>query len=856
MPRFTKELRQYSVLRIFIFLLSASVVGLTAHAYGAATSTTPTIKEDAHPLPVFTGSIAPSVSSCDVKSGQGDSAVTIPGTGNNIVDATSTAALDIFNGTKSSDTTIDNSSDVKKGVGIGDADACGALPSVSDDKADAKEVACTDAMNSDYIARIFKENNAARNVIACQRGVLAAVKGEFGCFANQLDAAQSYVGQLMNGPMNTVITNGQKAMTDLQNETTDRQSQLDTVNKRISDPKTGLDTALTTLNALNISVPAAQAKLTNMQTDIATLTAQSTMAKTMDCLNSVQPNWPSCIKPGTTSSKYKTNPTPIEYLQCIYAQSANLSTGNGATVVNNSTAETAHATEVAGIFGIGTAGSSLNVPTAKTVATFNTSTGVIDGSIGSYTVNTPADLNTAIAPLLAEVLAATKNNPKYASLVTLFKQQITTCNQQATAQVLTNTQNFMRTVTGNNASQMRSLASTYQTAIQAATGRGDIQLNTSTCETAALADQVSCMARMGQLVDAIINGNNPGAGSGVASTLTNKQNGIFGFSSAIPASNVPARALTVDCSGSGGLKSCLAQYVNYQTALTSTLADLAAKKVALPNSINSQIQTIATCIASGGQGAGQSSCAGTGATTGMGMSLNALSANLAAAKGKVVSAMAKMGISDSLNLAAVKTGDLDKDPTTGVYTQAALKSLLLGAVSPPLLSNDADAFKSAKDEISDKDKEFAKSQKGMKDYEIALKARAADCTNTIGTKTCDKIKDFQTAFCKDSSDAVASAVKNYVEFAKAASALGKTDDAIKYNAAALAASKNNIDSPGVGESKGTGASATTGLTCATAPQAYQKACGFGDGVTDLLDKGSDGTGGKSRSGSLKVSSGG
>jgi hypothetical protein len=806
------------------------LAGLSVRAIGAP-SDDPTISVTDYPMPTFTSTVAPSLTSCDVHSGDPDGGdVSLPASGNAVYDSATSTALSVYKNLKGvkNQSDSDEGEDVKKGVGIADAASCGDVGEINDDKDVAKETACTPPITEASVNDIIDANAKAKSVIACQRGVLAAINGEFSCFAKQLDAANSYLGQVISSPggLSAALQAGQKAIKALADETADRQGQFDQIKDRLDNPNTGMHSAQKALNELNTKVPTAEAGLENMINDIETATTQMKMAKTMECLTTQQAGWPSCVKKGTTSATYKSNPSPVEYLQCIYAQLAN--TNVGGSIVKNASAEAARRNEVAALFGLGAgATSTLSVPTVKSVPKFDYKKGTIDGEIGTYDISTPAQLLTQLDPLLSEVSNVTARDPRYSGLVAKFKKQVNQCYTKSSKIVTVDNANFQRTIQAGNATQMRDLAAKYNMAIKSATGSGNVQLNTGACEKATLENQAACLKGLGALSIAILNGTDPGtAMTGTASTLTNGRPGIRGFSATIDAKKDPSRTLRVDCSAGGGLNNCVAQYEGYQRAISQTLGELNRRKESLPHDINAQIDSIASCVASGGQG----SCQGTGVPMNNAMSLNALSTNLAAAKANIVRAMSALGISNSLDLKNVKSGELAKD-SSGMYTQAALKSLLLKQMNPPLLANDASGFKDAKDDIKEKDKELAKKEKGMHDYVIALRARQAECTaktKKSRVADCDPIKDEMNAACGSGNQVSKS-----------------NDDWTKIAAVFLAGSnktaKNKVASEQFGQMPNDAAKNADGtqINCGTAISNFDQCI---KGITDNQDKGNQATG--------------
>lgn len=827
------------------------MVLVAARARGADVD--PEIAEEDHPLPTYTSSVAPSITSCDVKSGDTTyDGSSIPASGSAAYDAVTQTGLSLYNQlkkTNSSSTADEDEPDIKKGVGINDAASCGSPSVLHDDKDDAKNLACSDVQNEDFIKKIQEENDKAHSSLACQRGVLKAITGEFSCFAKQLTAAEKYLGQVASTSLSATVQAGQAQMKSLNEEVADRVSQQKDIDKRLNDPVNGMYAAKKQLEQLDAAIPTAQSSLNNQIRDLNEISAQSKMAKTMECLNKPQPGWPSCIKSGSTSAhaEYKSAPSPIEYLRCIYAQQANVVSGG--SVVKNPKEEQSRIDQVTSVFGFGGSAGSLDVPVASKIPTLDYKKGAINGDVTDFAILTPDQLNSAIAGLLGKVSAATAGKAGYSNLVDKFKAQITVCYNTATATVAKTEENFRSSAAASNASQMRTLAQQYAQAVKSATGNPAL-INTGTCEKAKLEDQATCLTGMGAMAKAILDGTDPSASlTGVASSLTNNQKAITGFSATIDAKNSTARTLTVDCSKGGGMGACIAQYEGYQRALEKTVTNLQDKVKQMPTDINNRIDSIAQCVVSGGNG----NCQGTGVTATGGFTLNDLSKNLSDAKEKIVAAMGALGIADSLDLKNVDAGDAEKD-ASGIYSPAGLKNLLLKAMSPSLLANDASGFKSAKDEIKTKDDELAKSEKGMKDYELAMSARAAQCKKDAQEKLCTNAKSYQEICEKkktnldEAINANQAIIDKYIALTEETK---QTDDGKAAKSRKETAEKSNVDLMAqrdalmkvskVGEKQDDPASPTSSLSCGTADDVYSKAC-FGDQMSDLTDKSGQGTG--------------
>lgn len=824
----------------------------------AGSTSTGDLPSATYTLPAYTQQQLPVLTSCDPKKQDSGDDLSAVATGNSYLDALNSTAgkLNKTYGKSGSKAKTPASGDdaVDESVTIDtDCDAANrARDPQGKDKlgVDKDGLQCATAKaQADGLQKILA---SSKEYLACKRGVLGAIKGEIGCFKKQIASADQYENTLVNGPggLSAMLKQGNDQLTQIDQEVQDRQSQYDAANDRIEggpggnppglrqakDKITELSSNLTTqVTQVNQQVQ----NLRLQQARFETMVNQLVMGRAMDCMNTPVPGY-ACIKDGTTSAKYASGAvSPLDYVECIYAQSANRAGGNG--VVTDSSREDAYLKQAKAAFTLAAS------KTPSAIALPDTSDPkAFAATMKIYTVNTPSDLLSQLSGTLASMQSATGKN-----ITAQFTADINRCYNNAKTDIAnermqanspiklaqTQLQQSFDTARAANSKSFRAMRDTYAQAVKAATGQS-VNVNTSQCEAASLEDQAKCFDAFNSLSDSLLTGKVvPTASSltGPAFSLTNGQPPIHGFTSSLPATNNTARTIAVMCAG---LDDCLTKYSNLRTQLKQTVTDRKAFKETFKGQINSQLLTTAKQLAA----TGFAGAAANGAQSSP-MTLNGMAAAIQAQKTHIGNAMAKLNVEAGLDLDSKEVKEPAKDEN-GLYKPADLKNLIQAEVSPPLPDSNAKGFTDATKSVTDRDSDLAKLEQGLDTDFAAVQAKIASCAAAGKTLACDKVTQFQQDFCKTTTDATSELIKNYMSMAQQATAAkdGKTAKIWSDMVGKLRAEQSNISPPTTGQTTGTDASATTSLTCATAPQAYATACGLGDAVTDAKAKGDGGTG--------------
>jgi hypothetical protein len=733
--------------RIHVLGLILGVCVVASPAAQAATATAAksagTIKSANYPLPEYTNTKLPPITSCDPKA---EAAAAIA-TGNAYIDSVTSVATTLTNAYKKKEEdefdedAIDGSASIDT--------KCEEPLKLNIDEKIAEKLSCEKLGNEGFIEQLKAENEEAKKRLACSRGVLAAINGELTCFKKQITAAQAYMNELINNPggLNAMLTMGVAQMSEIDKEVGDREAQLKELTRRLEDPKNGMGAAKEALDKLSSEIPLKQTAVENdiqdvraQQARFETLVKQATMGKTMECLQRSTPGY-RCVKSGGASKRYSTgNVSPMEYMRCLYAQSANKIAGG--KIVTNSSLEDARLSQV------DTTLKGLSVPTSPDMPAFSDQKG-FEAAMRSYQINTPEQLIAAFGSITS---AADKAVGK--SVSGQFRSDVTRCYQESVAQA-SNERSDQNTNIGVNsyklaqfakgkasgyASEMRKLKSTYEQAVKSATGQS-VQLNTSRCEKESLENQGKCLDALGAMVDAILTGDGTAAQTklvGPAASLTAGQPPINGFISELKAPANPARTIAnIECKG---LTDCVAKYENLKVELSSVVEERKQRKESMKSEINQKMVTIAQQIASGKDPK-------TGAIMSTN-SLNQVSALLSGRKEQLIQAMKRMKVEGSLELDPEKVGDTDIDEKSGLYKANDLRNLVLGAIDPKMLANDEKGFAAASNEIKKRDDDLEGKQQKLDAFIEHAESAAAACVTAAKKGDCERRKGFVDEVCQ------------------------------------------------------------------------------------------------------------
>ena len=739
--------------RAVITALFLSLVSAPVPVSFAAPSPTPAsgISIGTYTVPNYTQAKLPAISTCDPKSRDSSSLSTgdLPATGNTYLDAvTSTATMLTKKYGKSNDdgtedededidgnATLDTDCDKDKGTG---AEKLGI---------DADKLQCGQVRNEDWVAGKLKKAEDSKKYLACKRGVLDALRGEIGCFKKQIADAEGYMNELVNGQggLAGMLNQANEQLTQIDQEVQDRQAQFDEANQRIEGGEggnpPGLRQAKDAVTKLSTDLPKRLTQvnqqvenLRNQQARFNTLVNQLSMGRAMDCMNTPVQGY-RCVKDGTSSTKYPTGSvSPLDYLKCIYAQSANKVVGG--SVVKNTKREDALMKQATAAF----TNAAAKAPNATSLPDFSDQK-AFAASMKVYTVNNPTDLGKLLAPTLRDMEAATGKNMTsqfwadinrcYAQAQKEVAKERTDSNSQIKASETAMKQSF-ETTRSTNASAFRELRDSYMTAVKAATGQS-LNIDTSKCENASLEDQAKCFDALNAMTDSLLTGKVTSPSSsltGPALALTNGQEPIHGFAGVLMAKNNTQRTIPVQC---GGIDDCLTKYTNLRTQLKQTVDERKQFKTNFQNNVNSRLLMTAKDLASKGVAGGGAA----GVQPGM-VTLNSVAAGIAQRKAQLETAMSKFGVEAGLDLDPKEVKEPGKDEGTGLYKPSDLKNLVLAEIDPGLPDNNSKGFTDATKAIGDRDKELTKLQDAIDTDYQAIQSKIAECEKDTKKLGCDK----------------------------------------------------------------------------------------------------------------------
>ncbi len=840
-----------ALITTLFFSLSLGPVPVSVAA--PATTTASTIKTDAYDVPAYTQAKLPSISSCDAKAGADDASTDLPSSGNSYIDAvTSTATkLNKTYGTgKTKDDTTSSDDEEVDGNATLDTDCDKLKGDGAADKLgiDGDKLQCGVVNGDGYVDKMRAKKLASQKYLACKRGVLDALRGEIGCFKKQIADADGYMNEIVNGKggLAEMLKSGNDDLMQIDQEIQDRQSQYTAANDRIEggdggNPP-GLKAAKAALTDLSTKLPERVTQvnqqvqnLRSQQARFETLVGQLAMARAMDCMNTPVQGY-RCVKDGATSSKYPTGSvSPVDYLKCIYAQSANKVAGG--TVVRNATREDSYMKSATAAF-TQAAG---KAPSATALPDFS-DTKAFTASMKVYTVNNPTDLAKLLGPTLRDMEAATGKN-----MTAQFTADINRCYAAAKKEVATERtdanspiraseiamQQSFDTTKAANAKAFRELRDSYGTAVKAATGQS-VNIDISKCEAASLEDQAKCFDALNAMTDALLTGKVVPTASpltGPALALTNGQDPIHSFAAVLMAKNVTQRTIPVNCSG---VDDCLTKYTNLRTQLKQTVDERKAFKETYKTQVNNRLLMTAKDLASKGvTGAGQAGVQQSGIT------LNSVSADVQKRKNQLATAMSKMGVEAGLDLDPKELKDPAKDDATGLYKPSDLKSLVMAEVSPALPDVNSKGFTDALKSISDRDKEESKLEDGLDTDIAAIESKVAECAKDkkkaaldTAEKACDKGREDMracvTAAGKDQISMTSADINAIVD------KMGCKTPECKIEA--IKAAK--------GQQTGNSAPTTVAISCGISPAEVKSKCQYYDQLVDDMQKGDDGTSSK------------
>lgn len=787
----------------------------------------------------------PSISSCDPKAES--SLDSIGSMGNATIDAITGTGLTLYNkyGKKEKSSETDSDDDVD-----GNATLDKDCPAEKKLGYDAEKFTCGQVKDADFITSLSEKRDDGRKALACQRGVLDAINGEISCFKKQISEAEKYMNELIAGPggLADMLKDGNEQVTKIDGEIQDRESQAKAANERIQGGEggnpPGLLAAKTALTKLSAELPETLAKvnaqvenLRNQQSRFNSLVDQLPMARAMECMRTPMKGY-SCVKKGSTSAKYPSGDvSPLDYVKCIYAQSANKVVGG--TVVKNTTRETAYFANAEAAFKRAT-----DKTPAKTDLPDFSDKGAFTASMKVYPVTNPADLIKLIGPNLSEMDAATGKkvsaqfqsdlNRCHAAAKREVAKERTDANSQIKASEVAMKQGFEASRAAN-AKEFRNLRDSYIQTVKAATGQA-IKVDTSQCEQSSLEDQAKCFDAFNAMNDSLLTGKvvaPSGKLTGPAAALTAGNNPIFRFGSSLVAKGVPQRTIKIECTG---IDDCLTQYTNHRTKLTALVEERKAFKETYKTNVNTRLQAIAADLASKGTtGGGQAGVQASGIT------LNRLSGDIAARKALLEKAMTKLGVGAGIDLdpKEVKTPSTEKGE---MFKSADLKDLVLASIAPGLPDVNSKGFGDASKSLKERDDELEKKQDELDKVVAAAEAKKGECAKDLkklardaAKEVCDKDTATMNACIAASGKDAASTLIADLAAINVFTTKEERDRAMKL-----------VEEKHAGEKKGTNGSATTPINCSISQEQVDSKCSEWEKLVNNLIKGAEGTGGKNK----------
>lgn len=821
-------------------VLSAVIFSLGA---GPAASE---IKTDAYTVPEYAQTKLPSITSCDAKA-KDDGISDMASTGNAYLDSITSTALKVNKayGKKSDEEEdTDDEGDVDGNATL-ETDCEKLKVDGASDKlgVDAEKMQCGVVNKEGYRDEMEKRMVDSKKYLACKRGVLDALRGELGCFKKQIAEAEAYMNEVVNGPggMSEMLKSGNDDIQKIDQEVQDRQAQYQSAVERIEGGEggnpPGLRQAKDALNTLTKALPKrvvqvnqAVETLRNQQARFETLVSQLSMGRAMECMNTPTQGY-RCVKEGTSSAnhpEWNGSVSPFTYLKCLHAQSANKLVGG--KVIKNASREASYLKASDDAIKI----ASSKAPSATALPDFSDAK-AFASTMKMYTANSPAELGKLLAPTLRDMEVSTGKNMTsqfwsdmnrcYTAAKKEVAKERTESNSPIKASETAMKQSF-ETTRAENASAFRDLRDTYTQAVKAATGQS-LNVDTSRCETASLEDQAKCFDALNSMTDALLTGKVPPTATtltGPAQSLTNGQEPIHGFSSALAAKNVPARTIQVKCSG---VDDCLTQYTNLRTQLKSAVEERKAFQTTYKTQINTKLLNTAKDLASKGlTGVGQAGIVGGGIT------LNQVAANVEKRKNQLATALSRLGVKEGLDLDAKEIKEPAKGED-GLFKPADLKNLVLAEIEPGLPDTKSKGFTKTTDAITERDEALDKLQDGLEKDFNAIDAKVAECAKDKKKVDCDAKKTVMELSCKeDTKEATL-----YDAWKDILLALPEKDRAAKMTelTKAVGQKDDNANNAKDGDETNCGRDKKSYLGCI-------------NGTTDNEDKGDDGTGGKKNSG--------
>lgn len=793
-----------------LLFLSAFVSATTGLTLARAADTD--IKGGTYTEPTYSNHSLPVISSCEAGA-NGDEDGTIPGTGNAVVDSATSTFNTLnknFGKRKRSGDDLDGEED---GIGVGLGTDCeklyGNIPDLSIEN--AKETACGEFKDN---AGLVKDQEAIvgkiQQKLACEKGVLGAIRGEIACFKKQIGDAEKFVDSLVTGKggLNDMLRGATDTMTKMDQEIQDRTSQMKIVDERINGGQNqlppGLASAAAGLAKLTTSLPGVADSAEKLGTNVLTVVQQAETAEIYSCLNETQAG-KTCVSASSTNSMYPAGSVSLlQQIQCLSSQSVNRVTSGGVVGDRNTEKnEFEKAKAALTLTGRIRAESAMN----DKVETY--------AEVPDYKFDTPAKLNAELRGQIAKLRAKDGNQAK--AFLAAYDARYKTCASSAGSKIAQTRTKIEKSVKSKNAAIYRDIRNQYSTALQAATGKS-IMLNTAQCESGTLSEQTTCFQRMNKMVDCLYTGQScvSGAVSGASIGLTDGMDAMKSFLGSVPARGDPNRTLTVACAG---INDCLTKYTSLRTGLDTAVNDAKQAKETMKTNVNAKLQAAATNLASGKD-------ANTSADLGLGMTVNQVTTSIGAAKAKIAAAMARLKLGSSLDLSPKKVPGVEVDEKSGLYKMGDLRNLVLGAINPGLPDSNGDGFKDAGDAIKEKEKELGDEKKELSKYLAELKSRASSCVVDAKNAHCDKAKEsFQRCLEMAKADQVSEAQKNADNINRvlmSAAGVGNIGDG--------ASDKNERPN--------------TAAICGISAREADKVCGFGPKVTDDSEKPQDIVGGR------------
>lgn len=779
--------------------------------------------------PDFANTSMPTITSCDGK-GASEDPNSLKGIGKSLEGPAKKLwkeiKKDTGNGGDSDDEgDEDDPEDVDQGASIDTQ--CSKAGSLSTEG--VKDLACK-LITDEYLELKTAEAEKSKKALYCERGVLKAISGEVGCLKKQIADAERFIDSLVNSPggLNAMLTEGNKTLQD-------RTSQLKTVDERINGGENqnppGLAAAAKALQDLGNKLPeqvdAANAAVSNIretQARFESLVKQVETASIMKCMNAPTPGY-ACVRKGTSSSRYPTGDvSPIALMQCIYAQSANKVVGG--SVVRNTPREEAMFKDAQAkltLKGDDEIRASADFPMFSDAEEFKK-------SFRTYDLNTPEQLLAHLKSKVGTMSVSGKN------MIGQLDQDFARCKKQAEARTVADRADSSSSIRASqksmdaavtkiksqNAAAFRALRNQYSMALKAATGQS-ILPDTQGCEKASIEEQSKCFDALNSMVDTLYTGkarSTDTALGGAAYGLTGGANPIRAFLGTVAAKNNPARSIAVSCAG---VDQCLTKYTALSQGLKSFVEEY-------PSNLNTSIQSAATNLASGKD-----------PNTGQpvpGMALTQVASNIEGMKAKLMGALSRMKVKDGLDLDPKKVDAPEIDEKTGLYKQGGLRNLVLQGINPPLPDLSSKGFSETIKAVGEADEKLEKKQEELEKYLTELESKKNSCESEAKKSVCDKATKFHELCMEnaklDKIDQTAGAV-----------------DAILLNSVN---SMPNGDAKtklleSLAESKKV--KAGTALGCGTSETTMKEKCGFGEAVSDNLDKDEDEIGGRRKSGDAK-----